>query len=168
LTLPETRERASRPAPPPRGSYLAPLAVLLVRSGGLTGQRLAVRRAFSTIGSGSSADLRLPDSGLRPIHARLELRQGVWSLTPSRGEAVVSVDGERATGETPLSPGSTIVLGEVALLFAPRDSSRTEPPERPGLPAPAPGARRGRAGFFLAVVSGTLLFLAGIGLELVR
>lgn len=135
----------------------------------MAGQRLAVRQAFSTIGGGSSADLQLPGSGLRAIHARLELRQGVWSLTPSRSDPAVSVDGEPVSGETPLSPGSTIVFGELALLFAPRDATGPERAGRPDSPAvQPPGPRRGRAGFFLAVVVGTLLLLGGIGLELTR
>lgn len=143
--------------------------MLLVRSGGMAGQRLSVRQSATTIGSGKHADLVLPDPGLAPLHARLELRQGVWILTMLRNAHPVQVDGEPVTGEVPLSPGSTILLGSVALLFEPRDAvqpriGRIEPPSAPP-PTPARRTAR-RLGWVLAILIGLALVAGGILLEL--
>jgi pSer/pThr/pTyr-binding forkhead associated (FHA) protein len=168
LTIPETRGRTARHATSPASSYIAPLAILLVRSGGMAGQRLPVRQPVTTIGSGKHADLVLPDPGVTPLHARLELRQGVWILTTLRNAHPVQVDGERVTGEVPLSPGSTILLGGVGLLFEPRDPVT----ERPGRAEPAgipdPGRPRGTGlglGRALAILLGLALIAGGILLE---
>jgi hypothetical protein len=168
LTIPETRGRAARHPNSP-SSYIPPLAVLLVRSGVMAGQRLPVRQSVTTIGSGKHADLIVPDPGVTPLHARLELRQSVWSLMILRNANPVQVDGERVTGELPLSPGSTILLGPVTLLFEPRDTvpyrfGRVEPP---GMPVPLPEKRRaGRVGLVLAILVGIALVAGGILLEL--
>ena len=169
MTLPETRGRAARHANSPPSSYIAPLAVLLVRSGVMAGQRLPVRQSVTTIGSGKHADLMLPDQGVTPLHARLELRQGVWSLTILRNADSVQVDGERVSGEVPLSPGSTILLGPVALLFEPRDTAphRFSMVEPAGIPVPLPEPRTGGGmGRGLAILAGVALVAAGILLEL--
>ena len=168
MTLPETRGRSARHATLPASSYIAPLAVLLVRSGGMAGHRLQVRQPVTTIGSGKQADLVLPDPGLTPLHARLELRQGVWILTVLRNAAPVQVDGERITGEVPLSPGSTILLGAVGLLFEPRDPVAERVVRADGAGMPDPGRTRGNrlgAGRVLAILLGLVLVAGGILLE---
>jgi pSer/pThr/pTyr-binding forkhead associated (FHA) protein len=148
---------------------VAPLAVLLVRSGGLAGQRLTIRHAASTVGSGTRADLPLADPSVGALHARIELRQGIWTLAVLGSEHSVKVDGEVITGEVPLSPGSTIHLGEVALLFEPRDQTDPARSRRdPGDPAGEPVRRRSGWGIGLAVLLGILLLLGGIALELTR
>lgn len=143
--------------------------MLLVRSGGMAGQRLAVRQTVTTIGSGKHADLVLPDPGVTPLHARLELRQGVWILTMLRNANPVRVDGEPVTGEIPLSPGSTIVLGPVALLFEPRDAIPERPGRAAGAPsAPSPAPARGTARRLVrvfAILIGLALVAGGIVLE---
>ncbi len=127
---------------------------------------------MSTVGSGDQADLQIPDPGLAAIHARLDLRQGIWALTVLASGAAALVDGEPVEGETPLSPGSTIQLADTVLLFEPRDQTEAERARRAGQsvvgePLPAPGSPpRSGVGFFLAVALGVLLFLGGIALEL--
>ena len=171
LTLPETRGRALRNPNSPQGSYVAPLAFLLVRNGALAGTRLTVRQSIVAIGSGKHADLPVVDSSIAVLHARLELRQGVWSLTALGTGNRVEVDGEPVRGETPLPPGSTIRLGEVAFLFEPRDRTggsadrRTDGPTEPRTEGPR---TRSGAGFVLAVLGGLALVLGGIALELAR
>ncbi len=174
MTVPETRGRALRQSSTPHPGYVPPLALLLVRAGGPAGHRLTVRSSAVTIGSGKQADLMLAAPTVAGLHARLELRQGVWFLTPLDPAAAARVDGEPVTGEAPLSPGSTIHLGEVALLFEPRDSGEMDQNRRPEgaaagrTPAPPRAGKGGRFGFVLLVILGMLLFLGGIGLELSR
>ena len=136
----------------------------------MAGQRLAVRQSVTTIGSGKHADLVVPDQGVVPLHARLELRQSVWSLTILRNSNPVQVDGERVTGEVPLSPGSTILLGPVTLLFEPRDTAphRFGWVEPAGIPVPPPEKERssGGVGRALAILAGIALVAGGILLEL--
>lgn len=133
----------------------------------MAGQRLSVRQTVTTIGSGKHADLAVADSSLTPLHARLELRQGVWTLTTLRNANPVQVDGETVTGEVPLSPGSTIRLGSLSLLFEPRDMVPRfagVPPHAVGTPKPA---RRtpGRFGLVVAILIGLALVAGGILLE---
>lgn len=143
--------------------------MLLVRSGEMAGRRLSVLQSVATIGSWRHADLILPDPGITPLHARLELREGVWTLTVLRNANPVQVDGEQVTSEVPLSPGSTIQLGPVMLLFEPRDTI----PHRFGMvdpvdiPVPLPESRTdGRVGRALAILAGIALVAGGILLEL--
>jgi len=126
---------------------------------------------MTTIGSGDQADLQVPDPSLDPLHARLDLRQGVWTLTPLSSGALGLVDGEPVQGEFPLSPGSTIRLGAVDVLFEPRDQTPAEGFRRAIREADAevaksaPPPRKGRAGFVLAVMLGVVLVLGGLALE---
>jgi pSer/pThr/pTyr-binding forkhead associated (FHA) protein len=135
----------------------------------MAGQRLSVRQPVTTLGSGKHADLVVSDPGVTALHARLELRQGVWTLTILRNAHPIQVDGEPVTGEVPLSPGSTILLGSVALLFEPRDAAplrivKTDVPSAPP-PTPARGTAR-RFGWVLAILIGVALVVGGILLEL--
>jgi pSer/pThr/pTyr-binding forkhead associated (FHA) protein len=135
----------------------------------MAGQRLSVRQSVSTIGSGRQADLVLPDPDVTPLHVRLELRQGVWTLTMLRNANPVQVDGEPVKGEVPLSPGSTIRLGSVALLFEPRDTQlpRFGPAGTASVPvAMPPGRTGGRVVRGLAIAAGLALVAGGILLEL--
>ena len=117
------------PATPAPGSIpaLATLASLLVRSGALRGRRLQVRAASVTIGRADSCDIVLPESSVSTLHARLQRREGVWMISDLGSTNGTLVDGERVHDETPLSPGATVKLGEVMVLFEPID-------------APGPGA----------------------------
>lgn len=101
--------------------YEPPLATLLVRNGVLAGQRLGVWKTLATIGRGSHNDVRVPDETVGVSHARIELRQGIWFLTPLGSRNSTRVDGETAGREMPLSPGSVIQLGDARLFFEPRD-----------------------------------------------
>jgi pSer/pThr/pTyr-binding forkhead associated (FHA) protein len=141
-----------------------------VRSGSLTGTRLTVRQPIAAIGSGKHADLSITDPGISPLHGRLELREGVWNLTALGVGNRTEVDGEPVRGEVPLSPGSTIRLGDVALLFEPRDRPDGQTARRPdGQTERTPAEpRRSGLGFVLAVLLGTSLVLGGVALEIAR
>ena len=160
-----------------RPGYVPPLAVLLVRTGRMVGQRLVLRTPVATLGRGSRDDLQLPDPSVGSGHARLELRQGVWMLTALGSGNATRVDGEVVSRDAPLSPGSTIVLGEVALLFEPRD--RAEPRGvggRAGGPVVGRRGRKRRSRWrvlrrilaILAILVGALLLLAVGAMELAR
>lgn len=130
----------------------------------MAGQRLSVRQPVTTIGSGKHAHLTVLDPSLAPLHARLELRQGVWILTTLRNANPVQVDGETVTGEVPLSPGSTIRLGSLSLLFEPRDMVPRSAGVAVGTPQPARRSA-GRFGLVLAILIGLALVAGGILLE---
>lgn len=163
--------------------YLAPsqpsLASLLVKSGERKGERLEVRTPVANIGRAEFNDLRLPDPSVDVSHASLRVREGVWTLTDLGSIGGTRVDGEAVGEETPLPPGATIVLGEVRLLFEPRDTDEPKergttilefplpeaPPPPPVNPIPASDrrrparARRRARGPALALLAGLALLL---------
>ncbi len=121
-----------------------PLATLRIKSGDGKGARLLVRSPVVNLGRDPSNDIRFFDTSISASHAKLQLREGVWTLTDLGSSNGSSVDGEPVTEETPLCPGATIVLGDVAISFEPNDDRadavpRTAVIERPVVaPAPIP------------------------------
>jgi pSer/pThr/pTyr-binding forkhead associated (FHA) protein len=113
------------PATPAPGSVpaLQPLASLLIRSGTLKGRRMPVRATQVTIGRADSCDIVLPESSVSTLHARLQRREGVWTITDLGSTNGTVVDGERLQDEVPLSPGASLKLGEVMALFEPIDGA---------------------------------------------
>ncbi len=115
------------PAPPPLAltdsgkspAANAPLATILVRSGQLKGNRLPVRVPVINIGRADYNDLVLPDDSVSSAHAKMQRREGVWILTDLNSTNGSFVDGEKVQGEAMLSPGATLKLGDVSLLFDP-------------------------------------------------
>ncbi|MGH7562164.1 MAG: FHA domain-containing protein [Gemmatimonadales bacterium] len=98
-----------------------PLATMLVREGALIGQRLHIRTPVVNIGRAEFNDIKLPDPSVSASHAKLQLREGVWIISDLGSTNGVTVDGERVKGEAPLSPGAQVLLGQVRLLFEPKD-----------------------------------------------
>lgn len=123
------------PAPPPMAAPSAPqitdsgksaahghgppLATILVRTGQLKGNRLPVRVPVINIGRADYNDVVLPDDSVSSAHAKMQRREGVWILTDLNSTNGSFVDGERVQGEAMLSPGATLKLGDVSLLFDP-------------------------------------------------
>jgi len=105
---------------PPRPSAPA-FASLLVRSGGLLGQRLPVKTPVVNIGRADYNDIVVPDQSISTSHAKLQRREGVWVLVDLDSTNGTFVDGERVKGEAPLAPGALVRLGDVQLLFEPTD-----------------------------------------------
>src|SRR5712691_6952772 len=99
------------------------LASFLVRSGGLIGQRLAVKTPIVNIGRADYNDLVVPDPSISTSHAKLQRREGVWVLVDLDSTNGTFVDGERVKGEAPLAPGATVRLGDVQLVFEPSDDA---------------------------------------------
>jgi pSer/pThr/pTyr-binding forkhead associated (FHA) protein len=116
--LPRAPIPTPRPAPASR-----PLATMLVKSGSLKGQRFAVKSPVINIGRADYNDVQLPDPSISSTHVKLQLREGVWSLTDLGSTNGTTVDGEKAEDDMPLSPGALLKLGDVSLSFEPHDEA---------------------------------------------
>ena len=112
------------PTPPPQAPA-EPLAMLLVKKGKRKGERLPVQTPVANIGRGEYNDVALPDASISADHAKLKLKEGVWVLTDLGSTNGSRVDGQPVRGDLALSPGAEIALGEVLLLFEPRDKGIT-------------------------------------------
>lgn len=130
---------------PPVPAAGAPLASLLLRSGDLKGRRLPIKVPVANIGRGDYNDVVIADPSVSTMHAKLQRREAVWILTDLGSTNGTFVEGERLTGEMPLSPGTTLKFGDVVALFEPLDESlrpvasdRTRMMERIVAPEPAP------------------------------
>ncbi|MEE8360618.1 MAG: FHA domain-containing protein, partial [Gemmatimonadales bacterium] len=97
------------------------LATLLVRKGSLKGERFTVRVPVVNIGRAEYNDIVVSHESVSQAHAKLQRRDEVWILSDLGSTNGTTVDGVRVEDETPLSPGSTIVIGEVPMLFDPAE-----------------------------------------------
>jgi pSer/pThr/pTyr-binding forkhead associated (FHA) protein len=148
---------AAKPAPEgsrhntPPSATAAPLASFLFRTGALKGRRLPIKVPVANIGRGDYNDVVIADPSVSTMHAKLQRRDAIWILTDLGSTNGTFVEGERLTGEAPLSPGTTLKFGDVSALFEPLDETvpaprteRTRMMERvevpPAPPAPAPTA----------------------------
>jgi pSer/pThr/pTyr-binding forkhead associated (FHA) protein len=119
------------PRSTPASGAAAPLASLLLRSGDLKGRRLPIKIPVANIGRGDYNDVVIADPSVSTMHAKLQRRESVWVLTDLGSTNGTFVEGERLTGEMPLSPGTTIRFGDVAALFEPLDETlRPVPSDR--------------------------------------
>lgn len=142
----------SRPTAPP------PLATVLIRSGGMRGQRLPIRTPVVNIGRADYNDLVFGEESVSASHAKLQRREELWVLTDLGSTNGTFVDGEQVHGEVALMPGSTVRFGDLTLLFDPTDTRGPQPmgggtrvaeaiaiPETPRMPSIRPepvGPRR--------------------------
>ncbi|HEX9633478.1 MAG TPA: FHA domain-containing protein [Gemmatimonadales bacterium] len=118
-TPPPAAPRVSAPAA--RAGARGELAHLVIRSGVLKGQRLAVRTTLANIGRADYNDLVLPDDSVSTVHAKLQRREGIWVIVDVGSTNGTFADGERVTDEAPLSPGALLRFGEVRAFFEPID-----------------------------------------------
>jgi pSer/pThr/pTyr-binding forkhead associated (FHA) protein len=105
----------------PPSPMAVPLASLLFRSGELKGKRLPIKVPVVNIGRGDYNDVVIADPSVSTMHAKLQRREAIWILTDLGSTNGTFVEGERLTGEMPLSPGTTIKFGDVSALFEPLD-----------------------------------------------
>lgn len=110
---------AARPGVPP-----GPLAHVVIRSGVLRGQRLAIKTPVVNVGRADYNDLVLPDESVSTTHAKLQRREGIWVLVDLDSTNGTFADGERVAGEAPLAPGALLRFGEVRAFFEPVDSDQ--------------------------------------------
>lgn len=113
----------------PPSSMALPLASFLFRTGDLKGRRLPIKVPVVNIGRGEYNDVVIADPSVSTMHAKLQRREAIWILTDLGSTNGTFVEGERLTGEVPLSPGTTLRFGDVSALFEPLDE--TVPPELP-------------------------------------
>ena len=109
-------ERNTPPSP-----EAAPLASLLFRSGDFKGRRFPIKVPVVNIGRGDYNDIVIGDASVSTIHAKLQRRETVWVLTDLGSTNGTYVEGERLTGETALTPGTTLRFGDIIALFEPMD-----------------------------------------------
>jgi pSer/pThr/pTyr-binding forkhead associated (FHA) protein len=132
----------------PTAPTVVPLASFLIRNGTLKGKRLPVKVPIVNIGRADFNDVVLADPSVSTSHAKLQRRDGVWMLSDVGSTNGTFVENERVSGEVPLSPGTTVRFGEVAVLWEPFDQPVSKPV--PGTrvvgaidvpPAPAPESK---------------------------
>ena len=119
-----------RGTPTPPAAEAAPLASLLVRSGAFRGKRLPVKAPVVNIGRADYNDIVIAEPSVSTTHAKLQRRDDVWVLNDLGSTNGTYVEGEPVTGETALTPGTTLKFGEVAVLFEPFDDRPS--PKLPG------------------------------------
>jgi pSer/pThr/pTyr-binding forkhead associated (FHA) protein len=112
-------EQLQRNTPP--SPEAAPLASLLFRSGDYKGRRLPIKVPVVNIGRGDYNDVVILDASVSTMHAKLQRREAIWILTDLGSTNGTYVEGERLTGETALTPGTTLRFGDVMVLFEPLD-----------------------------------------------
>ncbi len=136
---------------PPSARALLPIASLLVRSGEMRGRRLPITLPVVNVGRADYNDIVIADPSVSTTHAKLQRRDDIWVLTDLGSTNGTYVEGEPVTGETALTPGTTLRFGEVAALFEPHDEPqpighRAAPPAAEPAPAragdPIPAASR--------------------------
>jgi pSer/pThr/pTyr-binding forkhead associated (FHA) protein len=122
--------QAFRPTPPPSAAPVVetpkaagPMASLLVRSGPLKGTRLPIRVPVVNIGRADYNDIVLADESVSTAHAKLQRREGVWTLVDLGSTNGTFVDGEQVQGEVPLGPGATVRFGQISTMFEPTDDA---------------------------------------------
>lgn len=109
-------------------SSLGPLlAVLIMRRGRPGGGHFSVRQPLLRIGRDAKNELVLDAPSVSAAHAELRLRGGVWTLMDVGSMNGSWVDGEPVYGSAPLGPGSAIRLGDVELVFSPKDRWEDSP-----------------------------------------
>jgi pSer/pThr/pTyr-binding forkhead associated (FHA) protein len=119
---------------PPSAPAVLPIASLLVRSGEMRGRRLPITLPVISVGRADYNDIVIADPSVSTTHAKLQRRDDVWVLTDLGSTNGTYVEGEPVTGETALTPGTTLRFGDVAALFEPHDPPQPAGP-RTGSPA---------------------------------
>jgi pSer/pThr/pTyr-binding forkhead associated (FHA) protein len=143
-----TPKPGSQPVVEPVKTTGGPMASLLVRSGPMKGTRLAIRVPVVNIGRADYNDIVLADESVSTAHAKVQRREGVWTLVDLGSTNGTFVDGEQVQGEVPLAPGATVRFGQVSTMFEPTDDALgvakgsgtrvIEPVQVPATPPPPP------------------------------
>jgi pSer/pThr/pTyr-binding forkhead associated (FHA) protein len=118
-----TPSPAATPAETPKAPAPGPMASFLVRSGPLKGSRLPVRVPVVNIGRADYNDIVLADESVSTAHAKLQRREGVWTLIDLGSTNGTFVDGEQVQGEVPIAPGATVRFGQISTMFEPTDDA---------------------------------------------
>ncbi len=126
-TGPRTGDGMS-PAKPVAASHVGPLAIIVVRSGPLKGQRFPLRTPVVNVGRAEYNDVVLAEGSVSTNHAKVQRREGIWVLIDLDSTNGTMVDGERLVeGEVPLAPGALLRFGDVQCVFEPVDDTIDAP-----------------------------------------
>ena len=87
----------------------------------LKGQRLPIKVPVVNLGRADYNDLMIPDDSVSTQHAKIQRREMLWYVIDLDSTNGTLLDGERVTGEVPISPGSYIRFGDVQTVFEPAD-----------------------------------------------
>jgi pSer/pThr/pTyr-binding forkhead associated (FHA) protein len=87
----------------------------------MRGRRLPITLAVVNVGRADYNDIVIADPSVSTTHAKLQRRDNIWVLTDLGSTNGTYVEGEPVTGETALTPGTTLRFGDVAALFEPHD-----------------------------------------------
>ena len=107
------------PPPPPPPDVSTSLAALEVVRGPLSGTRLPLTRAVTSIGRAEENDIVIADDSVSSSHATILLKAGSWYVVDLRSANGTFVDGYRVAGERMLSAGSLLTVGQVKMIFWP-------------------------------------------------
>jgi pSer/pThr/pTyr-binding forkhead associated (FHA) protein len=75
------------------------------------------------IGRADYNDIVLADESVSTAHAKLQRREGVWTLIDLGSTNGTFVDGEQVQGEVPIAPGATVRFGQISTMFEPTDDA---------------------------------------------
>jgi pSer/pThr/pTyr-binding forkhead associated (FHA) protein len=109
--------------PASRPSQAAPLATLVARGDPFKGQRFPIKVPVINIGRADYNDVVLPHDSVSTVHAKLQRREGVWVLVDLDSTNGTFVDGERVTGEAPITPGALVRFGGIGMMFESSDDT---------------------------------------------
>jgi pSer/pThr/pTyr-binding forkhead associated (FHA) protein len=87
----------------------------------MRGRRLPITLPIVNVGRADYNDIVIADPSVSTTHAKLQRKDDVWVLTDLGSTNGTYVEGEPVTGETALTPGTTLRFGDVAALFEPHD-----------------------------------------------
>ncbi|MCH7706061.1 MAG: FHA domain-containing protein [Chloroflexi bacterium] len=100
----------------------APAAWLMFKSGPRAGQSIPLSTEATKIGRGSENDVVVDDPAVSREHATISFENGHYVVEDAGSSGGTIVEGTAAGGQTILSSGSTLQLGETELVFMQSDS----------------------------------------------
>ena len=119
------------------GAAQAPAARLMFKTGDRAGQSIPLSAEATRIGRGSENDVVVDDPAVSREHATIIFENGQYVVEDVGSAGGTMVEGSSAGGQTVLSSGSTIQLGETELVFMQSDSPA--PPAATGTGGADPG-----------------------------
>ena len=110
-------------APASRPGQAGPLATLVARGDPFKGQRFPIKVPVVNVGRADYNDVVLPHDSVSTVHAKLQRREGVWMVVDLDSTNGTFVDGERVSGEAPITPGALIRFGGIGMMFESTDDT---------------------------------------------
>ncbi len=105
------------------GAAQAPAAWLMFKSGPRAGQSIPLSTEATRIGRGSENDVVVDDPAVSREHATISFENGHYVVQDAGSSSGTIVEGTATGGQTLLSSGSTVQLGETELVFMQSESA---------------------------------------------